>query len=70
MSYKITMKKQTLIEYLKVIKPIEEINENDSFNDVFKQVTGKSYENYLKKLRKILKLKNDPEALVLIGKQV
>ena len=48
------MSKQALIEYFfKVIKPNDEINENNSFNDNFKQVTGKPYKNYLKKLRKI-----------------
>ena len=44
------MSKESLIEYAKV--KVIEINENDSFNDIFKQVTGKSYESYLKKLTK------------------
>ena len=48
------MNKKSLIEYFK-IKHAEGINENSSFEEVFEKVTGKSYNNYLKKLEKIKK---------------
>ena len=48
------MNKKSLIEYFK-IKHAEGINENSSFKEVFEKVTGKSYNNYLKKLEKIKK---------------
>ena len=46
-SQQVVINKESLIEYAKV-KDIE-INMNDSFNDIFKQTTGKSNESYLKK---------------------
>ena len=51
------MNKKSLIEYFK-IKHAEGkslIDENSSFKEVFEKVTGKSYNNYLKKLEKIKK---------------
>ena len=52
------MNKKSLIEYFKIKHAegrVEGINENSSFEEVFEKVTGKSYNNYLKKLEKIKK---------------
>ena len=59
------MFKKSLIEYFKIkhtkggcckqIFNLSLIDENSSFEEVFEKVTGKSYNNYLKKLEKIKK---------------
>ena len=51
------MNKKSLIEYFKIkhTKGGSSIDENSSFEEVFEKVTGKSYNNYLKKLEKIKK---------------